>query len=236
MCAYVITGKWENITKPDQVAILEEEADKIARFNICNRYWYHFHNRQLQQIWAMVTAPDGIIWVAGEGGFIAYWDGNNWVDGGQWCHGEKAIGNLTIAPDGSIWAISAISSGNYIARWDGEKWEEVDLWPQRLVGGDINDLVVTPDGIIWAGGDDGYLAYWNGSKWVNCERWFCEKKGIMQKVSGLVFDYYFFDDDYDDYDENEVVCSCIQALTVAPDGSIWAVASGNDIARWVYKK
>ena len=314
MCACVITGKWKNI-KPGRIIIVEEDKDKVATYTSWNRYWYHFHGRQLRWIWAMVTAPDGSIWVAGESGFIAYWDGGDWVDGGQWCHREKAIIDLTVASDGSIWALSkddnytarwdgnkwedrgkccinmdyrflfiapdgsiqALNDKGYAVRWNGKKWEEIgrwftsdggwlihdavtatdgnvwvaglngvtacwdgDEWKEIYLrfhrpggGGDMNVLIVTPDGIIWVGGDEGYLAYWNGDKWINCERWFCEEKGIMQKISDLVIDY--ISPLKDDDEGNEAICSCIQALTVAPDGSIWAVASGNYIARWVYK-
>ncbi|MCL0100921.1 hypothetical protein M1N80_03845 [Peptococcaceae bacterium] len=121
------------------------------------------------------------------------------------------------------------------ACWDGEKWEVFNSWPQHMDSYEIDALTVTPDGILWAGGDgdSGLLAYWNGSKWVSCERWFCRahEKKMVQEVHNLLESYL-----YSSAPENpRYVYDEIDDLTVAPDGSIWAAVYGNDIARWVYE-
>jgi len=107
------------------------------------------------------------------------------------------------------------------------------LWPQRSHG-NINALAVTPDGIIWAGGDDGYLAYWNGIKWVNCEQWFCEshkskkEREVRRLIESCIYKREYPDDDKD-------YCSDIADITVAKDGSIWAITYSGSIARWTYE-
>jgi len=340
---YKIKGRWEYIVKPERVIFIKESKRFIVKdgefrnnseCKVYNKFWYYFHGKQPAMIRAMTTAPDGSIWVAGEKGLIAYWNGNEWINGGQWCHGEANIKGLTVALDGSIWAIGSIgiweenlfgvwvekkkgdsgsckiarwdgskwedksqgcnvkycnfilttpggdilvgndkgyaacwdgniwvdvgrwfiSSGWWVncgitdldgniwlagidgmtARWDGEKWEVFNSWPQHMDSYEINALTVTPDGILWAGGDNGLLAYWDGSKWVACEQWFCRshESKMVQEVQYLVESYVYNSSESEDPCD---ICDDISALTVAPDGSIWAATYTNDIARWVYE-
>jgi len=115
------------------------------------------------------------------------------------------------------------------------------LWPQRSHG-NINALAASEDGIVWAGGDDGYLAYWDGYRWVNCKRWFCEShwNKKMRDLYELVINY--IEDEYpavkdiiEGRYEYEDYCDDIADITVAKDGSIWAITYSGSIARWTYE-
>ena len=73
MRRYKIKGRWEYIVKPELVLFISEgESEDDIEYTTHNKFWCYFRGEQLANIWAMTTAPDGNIWVAGEKGLIAY--------------------------------------------------------------------------------------------------------------------------------------------------------------------
>ncbi|MCL0049772.1 hypothetical protein M1N04_01595, partial [Peptococcaceae bacterium] len=190
-----IKGKWEYVIEPENIIVLEEyEKNELSCYKIFNKYWYYFRDKWIGKTWAIVTANDGSIWVASDGGYIARWNGIEWIDEGQWCHGELAIIDLVVAKDGSIWAKGwerrfderdkrkiwetiCYEEEGYIfkvARWDGEKWEDMS---RGLNVEKYGFLFVTPEGDIQIIDPEGYIQRWDGSKWMDAGRWFFSDSG-----------------------------------------------------------
>ena len=244
MC-YKITGRWEYVTKRDVAIIeeIEENGEKKIKYNWWSRFWFDLHNGRPWEILAMATAPDGKIWIAGTGGFMVYFDGENWVNVEQWCHGEICgIGSLIVAPDGSIWAVG----GRYSARWDGTKWE--DLGP---CGNDDYHrcLFITSDGSIQAINEKGYLVCWKDNKWVDEGRWFTSDGWLIHTAVGTPDGGVWIAGlsgmtAYWDGEKWEVIDSwrCnrgsrygsgdINNLVVSPDGIVWAGGDDGYLTYW----
>ena len=200
----------------------------------------------------MTTAPDGNIWVAGEKGFITYWSGNEWINGGQWYYGEVGIRDLTVASDGSIWAIGSIweedenkkggSAICKVARWDGSKWED------KSQGCNVkycNFILTTPGGDILVGNEKGYAACWDGNKWVDVGRWFISSSWLVNcGIADLDGNIWLAGIDgmtacwdgekWEVFNSRpQYLGSCdISDLAVTPDGILWAGGDNGVLAYW----
>ena len=260
-----IKGKWEYIVKPERVIIIEEsvgfkgmenEVIDTLRDRPYNKFWYYFHGQRVVRFNAMTTTPDGKIWLAGEKGFIAYWNGNEWVNGGQWCHGEIDIYCLTTAPDGSIWAMGKTLAREClikrcctierykIARWDGSKWEDTTQNIEDIIGRG-SFIFINPEGNIQACNSEGYAAYWNGNEWVDMGRWFTSSgwticTGVTTPdgkvwVAGLDGMAACWDgkrwEVFDLWPQRSGDCH-ISKLVVTPDGILWAGGGSGLLAYW----
>ncbi|MCL0100882.1 hypothetical protein M1N80_03635 [Peptococcaceae bacterium] len=181
----------------------------------------------------ITTTADGDIWVLfykdpedeNDVPRIARWNGSQWeeID----CplaqkRREESIWEATMlcmftAPDGNVQVIDTTDLEKiYAMRWDGKQWEDMGLWFDNVEEWLITAVTAAPDGIIWVGVDVGTekgwlreaIAYWNGSKWV-----------VNVRLS----------DEWSDKEED------VDAITAAPDGSIWVAGSLGIYTRFWYK-
>ncbi len=96
----------------------------------------------LDDIWSLLAASDGTVWVGGEAG-LAQYDGNGWITVLAQGAAPQYVDDLAEGIDGSLWAAA-----------DGELWHLADgrwnrfPWPSD---GWLETLAVGPDGSIWAG-------------------------------------------------------------------------------------
>jgi ligand-binding sensor domain-containing protein len=93
-----------------------------------------------------------------DGGLIAYgFDGLMRYDGAIWGRFDVAlpegmgVGQLTVAPDGTLWGYS----GEKLLHLDEDRWQVIDL--PFNVG--IRAFSFAPDGAMWIGTDRGAVRY-----------------------------------------------------------------------------
>jgi ligand-binding sensor domain-containing protein len=137
----------------------------------------------------ILAAPDGEVWIATIGALTRY-DGTEWrsltIDNGL---PFEHINQIAYAYD-SIW----IASGEGLARYDGaSRWQVFDS-ADGLARSDVRQLVVAPNGQLWAGHEslnDG-LSVFDGNGW--------------QTVASL--------------DQEQP--TRLAALAFTPDGRLWA--------------
>ena len=208
------------------------------------------------EVGAVAVAPDGSLW-AGVGCEVRRYDGTAWetvarcgedlpvgnvldiaftpddatwvangfslgrFDGQSWTVYDKLINSLEVAPDGAIWmnGWEGRQGSGYVARFDpstglragGEGWtiyKIADSFPGAFMVG-----AVTSDGLVWGVAPERGLAcvdplamLGTGSgSWTNDRSW-----TFYPTAGGLSLD-------------------SINALTVAPDGALWAI-TGKGIA------
>lgn len=130
---------------------------------------------------ALVTAPDGTLYVGGQFttiagqtvNRIAAWDGNRWHTLGSGFN--NIVNALAVAPNGDLYAGGAFTQAggvtvNRVARWDGNQWQALGSGFNNTVFA----LTVAANGDLFAGGlftatADGvphnYIARWNGTTW-----------------------------------------------------------------------
>ncbi len=96
----------------------------------------------LDDIWSLLAASDGTVWVGGESG-LAQYDGSGWSTVSAQGAAPQYVDDLAEGLDGSLWAAV-----------DGELWHLADgrwdrfIWPSD---GWLETVAVGPDGSIWAG-------------------------------------------------------------------------------------
>ncbi len=96
----------------------------------------------LDDIWSLLAASDGTVWVGGEAGLVQY-DGSAWSTPAASGDTPQYVDDLAEGLDGSLWAAV-----------DGELWHLADgrwsryPWPSE---GWLETVAVGPDGSIWAG-------------------------------------------------------------------------------------
>jgi len=96
------------------------------------------------------------IWVVGEKGFVAFYDGSNWINqgglGGEWFNSVYAV------DDDDVWVAGQDGT---ILHYDGRSWgRKVTQIYKNLRGVSAADK-----NHVWAVGDDGTILFYNGSTW-----------------------------------------------------------------------
>lgn len=108
----------------------------------------------------LVTA-DGMLWVATDAG-VGQYDGRRWYNHTRTIFqvpGEQ-IRRLAVAPDGvTLW----VGTDQGVAWWNGRRWQEAAHVGSGSIN-DIQDLAITPDGMVWAATPGGLKRY-DGTRW-----------------------------------------------------------------------
>lgn len=111
----------------------------------------------------LAVTADGMMWAATDAG-VGQYDGRRWYSHTRarsffQLPGEQ-IRALAIAPDGvTVWA----GTDNGVARWDGRRWQEIAHVGSLNIN-DIQDIAITPDGMVWAATPAGLKRY-DGARW-----------------------------------------------------------------------
>jgi hypothetical protein len=134
---------------------------------------------------AMAAAPDGTIYLGGNftdlgdanGDRIIKWDGTNWtslstgIDNGY-------VKALVVGNDGTLYIGGAFAdfgdaNGDCITSWNGTAFASLGTGMAGPTAGDVNALVIGPDGYLYAAGQfttaggvaAAGIAKWDGSAW-----------------------------------------------------------------------
>ncbi|MCL4267753.1 MAG: hypothetical protein KJ069_31595 [Anaerolineae bacterium] len=111
----------------------------------------------------LLVAADGTVWAGTEAG-VGQYDGRRWYSHTRarsffQLPGEE-IRALALAPDGlTVW----VGTDQGVAQWDGRRWQEVAHVGSRSIN-DIQDIAITPDGMVWAATPGGLKRY-DGARW-----------------------------------------------------------------------
>jgi ligand-binding sensor domain-containing protein len=96
----------------------------------------------IEEIWAMLVASDGTVWLGGEQGIVGY-DGTTWSEPEASGSAPEFVDDIAQAPDGSLWVAADGELGHLESgRWSYFSWP-TDGWLERVSVG--------PDGGVWAG-------------------------------------------------------------------------------------
>ena len=97
----------------------------------------------LENVWALLPASDGTVWVGGEDGLIRY-DGEDWsVVRAERNGPDGYINDIKEASDGSLWMVA----DGELYHNDGGRWDRFS-WPG---GAWFDKLAIGPDGSVWVG-------------------------------------------------------------------------------------
>jgi len=120
---------------------------------------------------SVARAPDDALWTRAQAG-IARFDGASWV-----LYDDlpgSSVGNLTVAPDGSIWVgtytalLHVAPQGHGVARFDNERWTVYTADGERgdsLADDMVNDIAAAADGMIWVATRSG-VSRFDGNAWM----------------------------------------------------------------------
>ena len=120
----------------------------------------HSYPREIMGVIDMAAAEDGSVWF-GQNDGIAHLKGEDWVyyfdekedfivgdenwlyPGQDYYHFRFVVDHISPAPDGTLW-FSAHSDAGYLIHFDGADWMFYQL------SGQVDSLVVSDDGEVWA--------------------------------------------------------------------------------------
>jgi trimeric autotransporter adhesin len=136
-------------------------AASLARWD--GAAWWPLGDGTDGVVHAVALLPGGRVVAAGQfttaGGGpannIAIWNGATWSALADGLDGR--VGALAVLPSGDLVAggdftASGTTALNYIARWDGAAWRAMGLGAEESPYGNVQTLVVTPDGDLVVGG------------------------------------------------------------------------------------
>ena len=109
-------------------------------------------------IGALAIAPDGSVWIGG--------DGVSRLDGDVWTHfsldemgvtdvRDYGVMSLAVGLDGAVWAGTDVSGA---FRYDGETWTAFDE-RDGLADDSVFSIAVAADGAVWFGTENGISRY-----------------------------------------------------------------------------
>lgn len=123
---------------------------------------------------SVTQSPDGALWSLKLSGVIRFDPGATPDSGESWIAYNdfpgNSLGNLTIAPDGSVWVGTytfpsrAVPQGYGVARFDGTSWQ-VYTTTHGLADDFVNDIAIAADGAVWIGTRRG-MSRFGGETWM----------------------------------------------------------------------
>ena len=98
-------------------------------------------------VFAILAAPDNMIWAGTWGGGVARFDGKTWRN---FTNKDGLAGNIVYAitrdAKGALW----FGTNNGVSRYDGKTWRSFGRL-SGLLDNNVYSLAVAPNGDIWAG-------------------------------------------------------------------------------------
>jgi ligand-binding sensor domain-containing protein len=112
------------------------------------------------KILALITVPDGEIWVGTDGSGVGYFDGTLWksftVQNGL---ADNTVTLLARDGNGFIWA----GTSRGVSRFDGKQWHTFRT-SDGLLSNQVLSMFVDSSGLLWIGTDRG-ISYFDGNAW-----------------------------------------------------------------------
>jgi hypothetical protein len=144
----------------------------------------------------MAIAPDGSVWLAGRHALSRYQNGH-WDVFPMPGVTETAFPRLAIDSSGVVWVTTPLCyCGNSINKFDGKNWSYIMLWTTESTL-DVQQLLFTPDGALWAPDDGGTLGRYAGKAWKSystTELWSTDYYGFGMRIAsdqhGNIFGIY----------------------------------------------
>lgn len=169
---------------------------ELMRWNGSSWQWAAFPIAGPRNILSdMAAGPDGTVWAVGFAATVTSqpgvrrsvaplamrWTGATW----QAVHvppgGKSAFAGVTVAPDGSVWAVGSADVGPLAMRWTGSAWAEVPVpdadSPDEQDGSSLQSVAFSSPTSGWAvgaefvtgtgrhSGDWPLIVHWDGTAW-----------------------------------------------------------------------
>jgi ligand-binding sensor domain-containing protein len=214
---------------------------------------------------SVTQAPDGALWSLKLSGIIRFDPGaatspsdDPWIVYDDFP--GSSLGNLTIAPDGSVWVSThmyparAVPQGYGVAHFDGTSWQ-VYTATHGLAGDFVNDIAIATDGAVWFGARGGATRF-DGETWTTYDintilpvddQPYNEIQRIITTPGGLIcceiigavscFDgkswtaYTEADGLYPEHDSLQGGIHIILSTAVDQDGALWLGTNDGGISR-----
>lgn len=147
--------------------ILKYDGENWAYFDTC----YTLLFPEPSFVWTTEAAPNGDVWFSivpqnWYGSRLARFSNGSWdfftPSNSPLPSGFSDMTAIAFTPDGIGWFGNAISG---LFRYDGNAWETFNTGNSGLASDKIYDLVVAPDGALWACTDAG-LSRYDGAGWT----------------------------------------------------------------------
>ena len=114
----------------------------------------------------LAVGSDGTLWMVGWEGrqdsqYVSSFDGTDWMMYNQADLLGHGVGRIAVTPDDDVWG----TTGKHgMVRYDGQTWRQTtDI--EGLPSNEIRELVVGPEGVLWAMWNEG-LATFDGHRWA----------------------------------------------------------------------
>ncbi len=213
---------------------------------------------------SVTQAPDGALWSLHLSGVIRFDPGAApGPDGESWIVYDdfpgNSLGNLTVAPDGSVWVNTytrpmrgGAHLGHGVARFDGTSWH-VYTTTHGLAHNYVNDIAMAADGAVWFGTDNG-VSRFDGETWTTYgvdtimptdDRPYVAARRIITTPDGLMcceltgavscFDgqhWMAFTEADGLYAREGVGLNVILSTVVDQDGALWLGTNGGGVSRF----
>ncbi len=190
-------------------------------------------NSSANTVQDLALTPDGYLWAATQGGVVR-WDLATRTpvvfteSDGLPVRSVSAIG---AAPDGSIW----VAGRDWVAHYEhqAEEWTAYTSSEVPLLGEELGDLAVSPDGAVWvAVGNDGLLHYDDGwaevtappgmQTWPWTASLAVAPNGTVWAALQLSEGVVAYDGaTWSRYTQADGLPGPLSNLAVAPDGTVW---------------
>jgi ligand-binding sensor domain-containing protein len=214
---------------------------------------------------SVTQAPDGALWSLHLSSVIRFDPGAAPDSGESWIVYDdfpgSSLGNLTIAPDGSVWVgtytfpLRAVPRGYGVARFDGTSWQ-VYTTTHGLADDFVNDIAIAADGAVWFGTANG-ISRFDGETWttydvdtvlptgdrpyIAAQRVIttpdglvcCELTGAVSCFDGKSWTTYTEENGlYPEHDSLGIGANFILSTAVDRDGALWVGTNEGGVSRF----
>lgn len=198
--------------------------------------WTHYTRKNglpVDEITAMVLAPDGALWFSTLCCGVSRYDRRSWKTYSA-ANGLASddVRSMAVAPDGSLW----FGTGdNGVTHFDGHRWKTYST-QDGLTGNYVGDIAVLPVGILLVSTSDGSRAgldRFDGQGWSQYSTEWSDRGKYTQDISFSSNGALWFVTEFDGVyrlaegawthytSENGLASDSVHCITVAPDGAIW---------------
>lgn len=110
-----------------------------------------------QNLHAVFAIAADDVWVGGDGGIVAHWDGAAWTESTT---GQSKVADLWAGGGDDVWAAGAGAS--VVMHWDGAAWT---ARADELGAAEMWAIDGTSASDVWVAGDQQGVRHWDGTAW-----------------------------------------------------------------------
>jgi ligand-binding sensor domain-containing protein len=209
-------------------AIPESYGMAVTASRLMNNEWttYQIDTNpapDVTRIGPFVTDANGAVWYGSLNG-AKFFDGNAWSTVGL--EGEE-IRDIALATDGKVWFTTYNSVSSLGGSWETFRCGE------KLPCTFIGDLLISPDGSVWADIRDDGILHFDGKQWTSYKQFSEQHLYFFQfAINGDVWAILQESRQLVRFDGKEWTSFALptdlksrkmQAMKIAPDGNIWTI-------------